>query len=47
MLIDTGMGVDDIKKHIGTLSGKETVVLNTHHHFDHIGGNHQFDTIFS
>ncbi len=47
ILIDTGMGVVDIKKYIENISNKKIIVINTHHHFDHIGDNHQFDDIFA
>lgn len=45
LLIDTGMGMFDIKKEIEALSDKPLMVVNTHTHFDHIGGNHQFDYV--
>ena len=45
LLIDTGMGMFDIKQEIEPLSDKPLMVVNTHSHFDHIGGNHQFDYV--
>jgi len=41
-LIDTGMGFRDIRAALAPLSPGETIVLNTHWHFDHTGGNALF-----
>ncbi|MEA4911740.1 MAG: MBL fold metallo-hydrolase [Oscillospiraceae bacterium] len=43
MLVDTGMGMGDIKAVVEKLTPLPVFVVNTHCHFDHIGGNHQFD----
>ncbi len=45
IMIDTGTGLSDIKKAIEPISHEDIMVLNTHWHFDHIGGNSQFDQI--
>lgn len=47
LLIDTGMGVVPITKALEKIrnSSKPLIVANTHWHFDHIGGNSQFDKI--
>jgi len=45
LLIDTGMGMADIKEVIDTLTKLPLVVVNTHSHFDHIGGNHLFSEV--
>lgn len=42
MLVDSGMGVVDLRKHITVLSGKRTMAVASHTHFDHIGGHHEF-----
>lgn len=42
-LIDTGMGFRDIRDAIQPLLREEVIVLNTHWHFDHVGGNVLFD----
>ncbi|MGD9211066.1 MAG: MBL fold metallo-hydrolase [Desulfobacteraceae bacterium] len=44
-LIDTGMGFCNIKTALEALIDKPVVVLNTHWHFDHIGGNALFQHI--
>ncbi len=45
LLIDTGMGIVPISNALTNARGgeKEIVVVNTHAHFDHIGGNGEFD----
>ncbi len=47
LLFDTGNGLGDIKAIVDQLTSKSLTVLNSHSHFDHIGGNHQFDNILS
>ncbi len=44
-LIDTGMGFCDIRSAIEPLLREQIIVLNTHWHFDHIGGNPLFEKI--
>ena len=44
-LIDTGMGFGDIRTAIEPLLQEQVIVLNTHWHFDHIGGNPLFEEI--
>jgi glyoxylase-like metal-dependent hydrolase (beta-lactamase superfamily II) len=46
LLFDTGMGIGDIKKVVSELTKLPIVVLNSHTHQDHVGGNWQFDTIY-
>ena len=47
LLFDTGNGMGDIKAIVDQLTDKPVTVLNSHTHFDHIGGNYQFDDILS
>jgi len=47
LLFDTGNGLGDIKAIVDQLTDKPITVLNSHSHFDHIGGNYQFDNILS
>jgi len=47
MLLDTGMGISDLHKLIRELTPLPIIVLNSHTHDDHVGGNWQFDTIYS
>jgi len=46
LLFDTGMGISDIRKVTGELTHLPIVVLDSHTHNDHVGGNWQFDTVF-
>jgi glyoxylase-like metal-dependent hydrolase (beta-lactamase superfamily II) len=47
LLFDTGLGIGDMKRVVEQLTDLDVVVLNSHTHYDHIGGNHQFDTIYA
>lgn len=46
LLFDTGLGIGNIRAVVDQLTDKDVVVLNSHTHYDHIGGNYQFDTIY-
>lgn len=39
MLIDTGSGEGNIREFVETITDKPVMVVNTHGHFDHTGGN--------
>ena len=45
VLLDTGMGILPIRPLAESLAELPLSVVNTHYHFDHIGGNHEFDEI--
>ncbi|MCK4371291.1 MAG: MBL fold metallo-hydrolase, partial [Candidatus Lokiarchaeota archaeon] len=46
LLIDTGSGLFPLKPVISDLIlDKRLIVINTHSHFDHIGGNNEFDVV--
>ena len=47
ILFDSGMGMDTISKVVKQLSANPVVVINSHSHFDHIGGNHEFDSVYA
>ena len=47
LLIDTGLGIGDIKKVVTDLYDGEIMITHTHTHFDHIGGDWQFEKIFT
>jgi glyoxylase-like metal-dependent hydrolase (beta-lactamase superfamily II) len=42
-LIDTGMGIGDVRAEVRRLTSLPCVVLNTHYHWDHVGANRLFD----
>ena len=46
LLFDTGMGISDIKKVVAELTKLPVIVLNSHTHNDHVGGDWEFDTIY-
>jgi glyoxylase-like metal-dependent hydrolase (beta-lactamase superfamily II) len=46
LLFDTGMGIGDIRKVTTELTKLPIVVLNSHTHNDHVGGNWQFDSVY-
>lgn len=46
LLFDTGMGISDIRKVASELTHLPIVVLNSHTHNDHVGGNWQFETVY-
>ena len=43
MLIDTGYGLGDIKGVVNSLTSLPLLIVNTHGHCDHVGGNGCFD----
>jgi glyoxylase-like metal-dependent hydrolase (beta-lactamase superfamily II) len=45
VLLDTGLGIAPIRPVAERLTDRPVSVLNTHAHFDHIGGNHEFGEI--
>jgi glyoxylase-like metal-dependent hydrolase (beta-lactamase superfamily II) len=45
VLLDTGLGMVPIRPVAEQLTDRPVSVLNTHSHFDHIGGNHEFEEI--
>ena len=46
LLFDTGMGIGNIHKVVTQLTSRPVVVLNSHTHNDHVGGNWQFNFIY-
>lgn len=45
VLLDTGMGIDDIQRVVRGITDKPVTVVNSHYHWDHVGDNHRFDHI--
>ncbi len=46
MLVDSGFGIGDIGEVVRGLTDSPILVVNTHAHLDHVGGNAHFDTAF-
>jgi glyoxylase-like metal-dependent hydrolase (beta-lactamase superfamily II) len=46
LLFDTGMGIANVHKVVTELTSRPVVVLNSHTHDDHVGGNWQFNFVF-
>jgi glyoxylase-like metal-dependent hydrolase (beta-lactamase superfamily II) len=46
VLFDTGMGISNIRKVVSQLTSRPVVVVNSHTHDDHVGGNWQFDFVY-
>jgi glyoxylase-like metal-dependent hydrolase (beta-lactamase superfamily II) len=47
LLIDTGLGVAKLADFVRTLTALPVVVVDTHGHPDHAGGNDQFKTVYA
>ncbi len=47
LLIDTGLGVARLSDLVKTLTYKPVMVVNTHGHPDHAGGNYQFKSVYA
>ena len=45
VLIDTGLGVANIRREVEKLTSLPIMVMTTHVHWDHIGGHRYFDSI--
>ncbi len=46
LLFDTGSGIDDMYGAVRSITSFPLIVVNSHGHFDHIGGNEQFDKVY-
>lgn len=47
LLFDTGIGVAPIRPVVEHLTKLPVEVLNSHTHYDHVGGNHEFETVLA
>lgn len=47
LLFDTGNGIADIGKVVAGLTDKPVSVLNSHTHYDHVGGNFAFAKVYA
>lgn len=46
LLIDTGYGLYNLKQYIETITKVPLIVVNSHGHMDHSGGNYLFDKVY-
>lgn len=46
LVFDTGSGIDNMYAAVREITKLPLLVINSHGHFDHIGGNYQFDTVY-
>lgn len=46
ILFDSGNGISDIAAVVKSLTDKPVAVVNSHSHYDHVGGNYSFDKIY-
>jgi hydroxyacylglutathione hydrolase len=47
LLIDTGLGVAKLSGFVATLTSLPLIVVNTHGHPDHAGGDYQFKSVYA
>jgi glyoxylase-like metal-dependent hydrolase (beta-lactamase superfamily II) len=47
LLLDTGLGVGQISDAVARLTSLPVTVINSHTHFDHVGGNVEFKNIWN
>lgn len=46
VLLDTGMGIGDLRGHVESMTSKPYTVILSHGHCDHAGGAYQFDEVY-
>ncbi|MGE0552523.1 MAG: MBL fold metallo-hydrolase [Gemmatimonadales bacterium] len=47
LLFDTGLGLVPLRPVVERLTDRPVTVLNSHTHYDHVGGNAEFETVLS
>lgn len=47
LVIDTGLGKEDVYANARAVTDKPLILVNTHGHGDHIGCNEKFDTVYA
>jgi len=43
VLVDSGLGIGRVRPVVESLTDRPVSVVNTHHHWDHVGGNEEFE----
>jgi glyoxylase-like metal-dependent hydrolase (beta-lactamase superfamily II) len=46
LLFDTGLGIGSMREAISGLTSLEPIIVNSHTHSDHVGGNHEFESVY-
>ncbi|MBQ6817347.1 MAG: MBL fold metallo-hydrolase [Bacilli bacterium] len=46
LVFDTGTGFDNLYEEIRKITSLDLIVINSHGHFDHIGGNDYFEKVY-
>ena len=46
MMVDTGMSKLNLREYVRTITPLPVMVVNTHGHFDHTGGNGWFEEVY-
>lgn len=46
LLVDTGYGLKNLRDYIENITDKPLIVINSHGHMDHSGGNYLFDEVY-
>ncbi len=46
LLVDTGYGLQNLREYIENITEKPLIVVNSHGHMDHTGGNYLFDEVY-
>jgi glyoxylase-like metal-dependent hydrolase (beta-lactamase superfamily II) len=47
VLLDTGMGIENIQAEVEQLTDLPVTVVNSHSHYDHVGDNHRFAEVWA
>ena len=47
ILLDTGMGIGNMRAEVEQLTDLPIVVINSHSHYDHVGDNHRFTKVWA
>ena len=47
VLLDTGMGIGNVRTEVERLTDLPVVVINSHSHYDHVGDNHRFAEVWA
>ncbi|EHI99695.1 beta-lactamase domain-containing protein [Clostridium sp. DL-VIII] len=46
LLFDTGYGIGNLKQVVESITDLSIIVINSHGHLDHMGGNYQFNEVY-